>query len=129
MHKPGSILENETQKLHWDFEIQTDYPILARRPDLVLNKKTKNKTYWISDFAISAEHRVKIKENEKRDNHLDPARELKSYGIWKKNKKKTKKKTMLIAIIIGALGTGPKGSLSGLEELEIKRCAETIHSR
>ena len=33
------------------------------------------------DFAVPADHRVKIKEGEKRDNYLDLARELKNYGI------------------------------------------------
>ena len=27
MYKPESVLENETHKILWDFEIQTDYPI------------------------------------------------------------------------------------------------------
>ena len=35
MHKPESELENGTQKNLWDFEIQTDHLISARRPDLV----------------------------------------------------------------------------------------------
>ena len=39
-YKPELVLENETNKTHWDFEIQTDHPIPARRPDIVLiNKK------------------------------------------------------------------------------------------
>ena len=35
------------------------------------------KTCKIVDFPIPADHRVKLKECEKRDNYLDPARELK----------------------------------------------------
>ena len=31
-----TLLENEIHIVLWDFEIQTDYQILARRPDLVL---------------------------------------------------------------------------------------------
>ena len=43
MHKPESVIENETHKILWDFEIKTDHLIPARRPDLVLiNKKRKN---------------------------------------------------------------------------------------
>ena len=41
MHSPESILENEMHKLLWDFEIQTDLLILARRPDQVLVYKKK----------------------------------------------------------------------------------------
>ena len=32
MHKPKSVLENETHKILWNFEIQTDHLISARRP-------------------------------------------------------------------------------------------------
>ena len=42
MYKPESILENEVYKIIWDFEIKSDFLILARRPDFVLiNKKKK----------------------------------------------------------------------------------------
>ena len=41
MHKPESVLENETQQLLWDLEIQTDPLISARRPDLVIVNKIK----------------------------------------------------------------------------------------
>ena len=36
MHNPESVLENETNKFLWDFEIQTDHLISARRPYLVV---------------------------------------------------------------------------------------------
>ena len=39
MHNQESVLENETHKLLWDFEIQTDHLISARLPDLVIVKK------------------------------------------------------------------------------------------
>ena len=43
MHNPESVLENETHELFWDFEIQTDHQISARRPELiVINKKKEN---------------------------------------------------------------------------------------
>ena len=42
MHNPESVQKNETYKFIWDFEIQTDYLISGRRPDLVrVNKKTE----------------------------------------------------------------------------------------
>ena len=43
MHNPESVLENKTQKFLWDFEIQTDHLISARRLDLVRTKKKKKK--------------------------------------------------------------------------------------
>ena len=34
MHKPESVLENETHKILWDFEIKADYLISTSRSDL-----------------------------------------------------------------------------------------------
>ena len=36
MHKPESAQENETHKILWDFEIQTDHLVPARRPDFMM---------------------------------------------------------------------------------------------
>ena len=44
MRNPTPVLENDTDKLLWDFNIQTDHLISARRPDLIIiNKKKKKK--------------------------------------------------------------------------------------
>ena len=43
MHNPAPVLENNTHKLLWDFDKQTDHLISARRPDLIIiNKKKEN---------------------------------------------------------------------------------------
>ena len=43
MHNTAPVLENDTHKLLWDFDIQTDHLISARRPDLIIiNKKRKS---------------------------------------------------------------------------------------
>ena len=43
MHNPAAVLENDTHKHLWDFDIQMDHIILARRPNLiVINKKKEN---------------------------------------------------------------------------------------
>ena len=77
MHNPSSVLENDTHKLLWDFDIQTDHLIPARRPELIIINKKKKKICKIVDFAVPAEHRIKLKECEKRHKYLDLARELK----------------------------------------------------
>ena len=41
MHNPASVLENVTHKLLWDFDIQTDYIISAKRPDLIITNNKK----------------------------------------------------------------------------------------
>ena len=60
MQKPKSIQENETLKILWHFEIQTDHSILARRPDFVLIDK-KEKTYHLVDFTVPVDNREKNK--------------------------------------------------------------------
>ena len=41
MHNPAPILENDTHKLLWDFNIQTDRLIPARRPDIIIIHKKR----------------------------------------------------------------------------------------
>ena len=43
MHNPAPVLQNDTNKLLWDFEIHTDHLISAKRPDLIIIKKKKEK--------------------------------------------------------------------------------------
>ena len=59
MQNPASVPENDTHKLLWDFDIQIDHLILARRSDLIVinkkkkkEKKRKTRTCKIVDFAI-----------------------------------------------------------------------------
>ena len=83
LHNPDSVLENETHKIPWDFKIQMDHLILARRPDLVIiNKKI---TCRIVNFRVPADHRVKLKESEKENKYIDLARELKKTVEHKSN--------------------------------------------
>ena len=52
------------------------------------------------DFAVPADHRIKLKENEKKDKYLNFARELKK--LWNM-------KVTIIPIVIGAFGTVTEG--------------------
>ena len=60
MHNPVPVLENVSHKLLWDFHIQTDRLIPARRPDLIIINK-KMRIYKIVDFAVPADHRINLK--------------------------------------------------------------------
>ena len=70
-------------------------------------------------FAVLADHRIKLKECEKRDKYLDLARELKK--LWNM-------KVTIIPIVIGAFGTVTKGLLKGQEDLEVGDRVETIQT-
>ena len=111
MHNLAVVQENNTHKLLWDFDIQTVRLISARRPDLIIiNKK---RTCKIVDFAVPTDHRIKLKECEKKDKYL---RELKK--LWNM-------KVTIIPIVIGAFGTVAKRLLKGLEDLEVGVQVET----
>ena len=57
------------------------------------------------NFPVPADHRIKLTENEKKDKHLDLARELKK--LWNM-------KVKIVPIVIGALRTISKGLLKAL---------------
>ena len=118
IHNPAPVLENNTHKLLWDFDVQTDHLISARRPDLIIINK-KRRTCKIVDFAVPADHRIKLKECEKKDKYLEHARELKK--LWNMQ-------VTIIPIVIGAFGTVTKGLLKGLENFEVGRRVGTIQT-
>ena len=75
MHNPAPVLENNTHKVLWDFDIHTDHLISARRPDLIIINK-KKRICKIVDFAVPADHKIKLKECEKKDKYVDLAIEF-----------------------------------------------------
>ena len=66
-HQPEAVQENERYKILWDFNIQTDYVIEARRPDMIVIYK-ETKFAKIIYFAIPYDSRVNSKEVEKIEN-------------------------------------------------------------
>ena len=71
------------------------------------------------NFAVPADHRIRLKESKKKDKYLHLARELKK--LWNMM-------VTIIPIMIGAFGTITKGLLKGLEDLEIRGRMETIQT-
>ena len=68
-HEPESVLENEDHKILWDFSIQTDHVIEARRPDLVVVAK-KERSCKIIDFAVPGDSRIEKKEKDRKVSRL-----------------------------------------------------------
>ena len=71
------------------------------------------------DFAVPAEHRIKLKECEKKDKYLDLAIELKK--LWNM-------KVTIIPIVIGSFGAVTKELLKGLEDLEVGGRVKSIQT-
>ena len=68
--KPGSVLENETHNILWDFQLLTNHPVTARRPVLVLIKMKKIISTQVV-FTAPADLWVKVKEDKNLDKYLD----------------------------------------------------------
>ena len=68
------------------------------------------------DFAVPADHSIKLKECETKDRYLNLARELKK--LWNTN-------VTIISIVIGAFSTVTKWFLKRLEDLEVGGKVET----
>ena len=115
-HNPQSVVENDKCKILWDFTIQTDHYITARRPDIVVVDKDK-KTCQLIDVACPGDKRVKEKEDEKVVKYQDLARELRK--IWSMEVK-------VIPIVIGVLGTIPARLKDNLKEIGIPLKASQI---
>ena len=82
-------------------------------------KEKEKRTSRTVDFAVPADHRVKLKESEKRDKYRDFARELKK--MWNM-------KVTIIPIVTGALGRVIKGLVQGLGDLEIAGQVEPVQT-
>ena len=68
------------------------------------------------DFAVPVDHRINLKECQKKDKYLDLAREL---------KKPWNMKVTIVPIVIGAFCTVTIGLLKGLEDLAVRGRVET----
>ena len=72
------------------------------------------------DFAVTADHRIKLKECEKKDKYHELAREL---------KKTMEHEGYNYTNCDRCFGTVTKGLLKGLEELEVGGRVETIQRK
>ena len=60
-NEPEQVMKNDSWKILWDFTIQTDHVIEARRPDMVIIDKTQNECKII-DFACPFDGRIEERE-------------------------------------------------------------------
>ena len=97
-YEPEKVVENGSWKILWDFTIQTDHVIEARRPDMVIIDKTKNECKII-DFACPFNSRIEEREKDKMKGYNNLKRELKK--IWDMPVK-------IIPVVLGASGKPPK---------------------
>ena len=107
--EPESVLENEDYKISWDFSVQTNHVIEARRPDLVVVDK-KERSCKIIDFAVPGDSRIAEKEKDKIEKYQELGRELQK--IWNV-------KVKMIPLVVGSLGVIPKQVGNRLKQIGI----------
>ena len=106
-HKVESVIENDIVEILWDVCIQVDRQIEHRRPDIVVMEKNTNKCLII-DVACPVDNNLILKRNEKLDNYSELRLEI--ARMWDKE-------TLIVPIIIGALGSIPNDL-----ECNLKKC-------
>ena len=52
MHKPAAVLENDTHKLLWDFDVQTDH-LISTKPYSNQQKKRELEKLWTLLFRMT----------------------------------------------------------------------------
>ena len=87
-------MESENFKILWDFTVQCDRKIEARRPDIVFIDK-KEREVVITDVAILGDDRVKDKELEKLEKYQLLKDEIAK--VWRM------RKVIVVPVVIGAL--------------------------
>ena len=100
----------------WDFNIQVDKFIEARRPDIFLVRK-KKKECVIIDIAVLGNFRTQMKEDKKIEKYEDLRQEISK--LWGEQ-------TTVIPIIIGALGIITDRLTSFLAMVGVSLSFETI---
>ena len=112
MQNSVAVLENETHKLLWDFNIQTDCQILARRPNLIIiNKKRElEKLRNLLSQLTTEENRKNVKR-----------RISTTTLLWNMKMK-------FLPIIIGVIGTVTEGLLKELEDFELRVQVENYNT-
>ena len=96
-HEPEGVLENEDYKILWDFSIQTDHVIEARRPDLVVADK-KERSCKIIDFAVPGDSRIEERRKIR----------YKNIKTWE---------VKIIPLVVGSLSAIPKKFVNRLKQI------------
>ena len=92
--KPEGVVESETFKVLWDFTVQCERKIDAKRPDIVFIDKEREVV--ITGVAIPGDDRVEGKELEKLEKYQLLKDEIAK--VWRM------RKVIVVPVVIGALG-------------------------
>uniref|UniRef100_H3B3M7 Reverse transcriptase zinc-binding domain-containing protein n=1 Tax=Latimeria chalumnae TaxID=7897 RepID=H3B3M7_LATCH len=111
-HKPESVTENESVKILWDFTLQLDRLVEARKPDILLIQKASGSNpQKITIIDIACPGITLAEKEEEKISKYQPLR-MELERTWGG-------KAKVVPIVIGTLGALPKTLKGYLQELDI----------
>ena len=107
-HTPETVIRNKDDNLTiiWDMPVNTDRTITVNRPDIIV-KDSVNSTCKLIDVTVPSDRNIALKEIEKKSKYKDL--ELEIQRMWHM-------KTIVIPVVVGALGTVKKGMIESIQE-------------
>ena len=112
-------MENKNFKILWDFTVQCDQKIEARRPDIVFIDKKEREVVMI-DIAIPGDDRVKDKELEKVEKYQLLKDEIAK--VWHMRKVIV----YVVPVVIGSLGAVSVNFKKYMKQIGVKVSLEVI---
>jgi hypothetical protein len=106
-HKPEKVVNTDDITIMYDMTVLTDRTIGANRPDIIFHNK-KEKQCLLIDVAVPDDANISLKEAEKISKYKDL--EIEISRMWKTN-------TIVIPVVVGALGTMKNGFQKYTEQL------------
>ena len=108
-HTPETVIHNKDNNLTimWDMPVHTDRTITANRPDIIV-KYSVNSTCKLIDMTVPSDRNIALKEIEKKSKYKDLELEI---------QRKWHIKTIVIPVVVGALGTVKKGMIENIEKV------------
>lgn len=116
--KPEGVVESENFKILWDFKVQCDRKIDARRPDF---DKKERELIIIIDVVTPGDDRVKDKQLEKVEKY-----QLLNYEIAKVWHMR---KVIVVPDVIGALGAVSVNFKKHMKQIGVKMSLEVIQEK
>ena len=110
-HVPSSICSTKDGdvEIYWDRRVETVRGVEHNRPDVVVIEKSERK-WTLIDFSVPMDQNVENKEREKCENYAPLASEI---------RKDYKVRSEIVPVVIGALGTVPKGLAGNLKKIGV----------
>ena len=108
-HEPETVIHNKDNNITimWDMPVNTDRTITANRPDIIV-KDSVNSTCKLIDMTVPSDRNIALKEIEKKSKYKDLDLEIQK--MWRI-------KSVVILMVVGALGTVKKGMEENIKKV------------